>query len=162
VQSSGKQYHYGAFVGVSLTLMVRQDLNSSVISGSNRIFDHTTFAELQWRRDPFSSTFYSLPPGFQKKSHLLTEKLVEILEDVHALQCIRDSVSFRCEDTTLVIYLDNHQASIQSRLVALPNRSVFLDCCQLATYLSSCMLCPKFWRVSPVPVRIFHPFRKVH
>src|SRR6187399_2926365 len=68
----------------------RQDLNSSVMTGSSRVVSHTTFAELHWRRDPFSQRLHRLPPGFQALAHLLTKEFTEVLEDVHALQCIRD------------------------------------------------------------------------
>lgn len=52
-------------------------------------------------------------------------------------------------------HVDNHQASIQSRLVDLPNLSLshIADCCQIAAYLCSTMLRCKIWRTSTIPVR---------
>jgi hypothetical protein len=48
--------------------------------------------------------------------------------------------------------IDNHQASIQSRLVSLPASSNIPDCCHLAAYLCSTMLRCKKWRSSTIPV----------
>ena len=136
--------------------MRRQDLNCSVMTGSHRVFDHTTFAELQWRRDPFSPNLFVLSPGFEKRSHLLSKEFVKVLEDIHALQFIRDSPDFVCEDTTWMMHIDNHQASVQSRLVDLPKVSLFIECCHLAAYISACQLCGKVWRASAIPVSRFH------
>lgn len=146
---------YTVLAGLLLTLRNRQDLNSSVMTGSSRIVDHTTFAELQWRRDPFTPNAFILPPGFQQRAHLLTEDFIEVLKDIHALQCIRDSSHFGGRDVLSMAQIDNHQASIQSRLAGSPNTSTFLDCCHLAAYLCSTTLRCKIWRDSVIPVSIF-------
>ncbi|KAJ5152935.1 N-ethylmaleimide reductase [Penicillium canariense] len=130
------------------------DLNSSVMTGSSRIVDHKTFAELQWRRDPLSPDFFILPPGFQAQAHFLGEDFAEVLKDVFALQCIRDSALFGREDVISMAHIDNHQASIQSKLVSLPNHSSISECCQLAAYLCSTMLRCKLWRTSTIPSHI--------
>lgn len=122
------------------------------MTGSKRIVDHTTFAELRWRRDPFTPSAFILPPGFQRTSYLLTNEFVELLRDIHALQCIRDFACFTDGDVMSMVQVDNHQASIQSRLVSLLTTSSFLDCCHLAAYLCSTMLRCKIWRDSAVPV----------
>ncbi|KAJ4860622.1 hypothetical protein T069G_05610 [Trichoderma breve] len=96
-----------------------QDLNASILSGSDRIVDHNTFSELRWQRDSFTPSFYRLPPGFDIISHLLSEYFVEILEDLHALQCIRNYSSYEKGDPFLMAYINNHTASIQSRLANL-------------------------------------------
>ncbi|KAJ5997315.1 N-ethylmaleimide reductase [Penicillium canescens] len=127
------------------------DLNSSVMTGSSRVVDHTTFSELQWKRDPFVQNSFTLPPGFQAHSHLLGQEFVEVLKDVFALQCIRDSTFFGEEDIISMAHIDNHQASIQSRLVNLPNCCSISECCHLAAYLCSTMLRCKLWRTSTIP-----------
>lgn len=132
----------------------RSDLNSSVMTGSSRVVDHTTFSELQWKRDPFSPSFFILPPGFYPQSHLLGEGFIEVLKDVYALQCIRDSAFFGKEDVIAMARIDNHQASIQSRLVSLSASSNISDCCHLAAYLCSTMLRCKMWRSSTIPVSL--------
>jgi hypothetical protein len=119
----------------------RQDLNSSVMTGSSRIFDHTTFAELQWKRDPFSPNTFILPPGFQKRSHLMTKEFVEVLKDVHALQCIRDSAHFEVEDIISMAQVDDHQASIQSRLVSLPINSFFFWSAVISQHICARLCC---------------------
>lgn len=131
------------------------------MTGSSRVVDHTTFSELQWRRDPFSPNFFILPPGFQAQSHLLGEEFVEVLKDVYALQCIRDSDLLGKEDVIAIAHIDNHQASIQSRLVSLPNRSSISECCHLAAYLCSAMLRCKLWRCSTIPVSQPHGLRSL-
>ncbi|RNJ57410.1 hypothetical protein D7B24_006173 [Verticillium nonalfalfae] len=75
-----------------------QDLNSSVMTGSSRTFHHQSFPELSWSRDKTSSTFFKLPPGFQVLSSVLGHTFLEIMEDVHALQQIRDTNLFGPED----------------------------------------------------------------
>lgn len=137
----------------TLTNVRRSDLNATVMAGSTRVVDHTTFSELQWKRDPFSPDFFTLPPGFQAHIHVLSKEFIEILQDIAALQCIRDSALFGKEDVISMAHIDNHQASIQSRLIGLSNCSPMSDCCQIAAYLCSTMLRCKIWRTSTIPVR---------
>ncbi|KAJ5689261.1 N-ethylmaleimide reductase [Penicillium macrosclerotiorum] len=127
------------------------DLNASVMTGSTRVIDHTTFPELQWKRDASSSDVFILPPGFRAQSHLLGTDFIEILKDIYALQCIRDSPILGKEDEMPMAFIDNHQASIQSRLVSLPDASALTECCHLAAYLCSSMIRCKIWRSSTIP-----------
>lgn len=130
----------------------RQDLNSSVMTGSKRIVNHETFTELRWRRDPFAPNDFVLQPGFQRVLQHLNPEFIEILEDIHSLQNVRDSTYFESEDSMSMAQVDNHQASIQSRLVSIPSTSGFLECCNIAAYLCSTMLRCKIWRASVFPV----------
>ncbi|KAL4786414.1 hypothetical protein BJX76DRAFT_321277 [Aspergillus varians] len=145
--------------GIYLTAGIKraifwQDLNSSILVRSCRIYDHTTFSELQWTRDPFVPSFFQLPPGFQKGSDLLTKELVEVLEDLHALQCIRDVPYHAKGDLMLMVHINNHIASIQSRLMSFPPVSSMQECCCLAAYNCSVMLCCKVWCALVVPSHI--------
>lgn len=130
-----------------LTLADRQDLNASILSGSSRIVDHTTFPGLQWKRDRSSPSIFRLPPGFQMRSHLLTEEFIEVLEDLHALQYYRNAIPPKRCNVLLMEDFNNHSASIQSRLAGLPNLSPVMSCCHLAAYLCSVMLGCKVWSV---------------
>lgn len=130
----------------------RQDLNSSILAGSSRIFDHSTFAELQWTRDQFCPNPPQLPPGFQTRFDILTKEFVEVIEDLHALQCIRDVPGYVKWDVVGMAHINNHTASIQSRLVGLPNPSPLLKCCHLAAYICSVMLCCTVWCALVIPV----------
>ncbi|KAI1164823.1 hypothetical protein F5B18DRAFT_660802 [Nemania serpens] len=131
-----------------------QDLNSSVLAGSRRIVDHTTFSELQWTRDPFFPSYFRLPPGFQIRSHILPLEFVEVLEDLHALQCIRDAPILKKFDSAASAHINNHAASIQSRLVSLPDLDPVLSCCRLAAYLCSVMLSCKVWCAFVIPPHV--------
>lgn len=111
-----------------------------------------TFAELQWNRDPFSSAFFVLAPGFQERAHLFPAEFLEVLKDIHALQCVQDLPGYDCQDPIEMLRIDNQQASIGSRLVDLPKLSASMEACHLAAYLGSCMLCCKVWRHSVMPV----------
>ncbi|RAH81587.1 hypothetical protein BO86DRAFT_430525 [Aspergillus japonicus CBS 114.51] len=122
-----------------------QDLNSSLIVGSKRIVNHTTFAPLLWTRDAFVPNFYRLPPGFQSRSHIFGEEFSTVLEDVHALQCIRNIPRSSHIDALGMLHINNHVASIQSRLKALSGLSRLQECCRLAAYLCSMTLCCKIW-----------------
>lgn len=75
-----------------------------------------------------------------------------MLEDIHALQCIRDVPHFTKGDVLLMAHINNHTASIQSRLVGLPDLSPVLKCCHLAAYVCSVMLCCKVWCALVIPV----------
>ncbi|TPX16075.1 uncharacterized protein E0L32_004070 [Thyridium curvatum] len=131
-----------------------QDLNASVMTGSSRVVNHTTFAELQWKRDPFLPTFFELPPGFRKLSHLLTQDFIDVLEDINALQCIREFARPSSGYLISMAHINNHQASIQSRLKGLYKASLVVECCYLAAYLCSSMLCCKVWCALVIPSHI--------
>jgi hypothetical protein len=126
------------------------------MTGSERIMDNTTFAELYWVRDPFAPHFFALAPGFQKIAYLFSEDFVEILKDIHALQCIQTLPGYSCQNAIEMRRVDNHQASIGSRLVDLPKLSTVMEACYLAAYLCACMLCSKVWRHSVMPVSELH------
>ncbi|KAL7895445.1 hypothetical protein HDV63DRAFT_381529 [Trichoderma sp. SZMC 28014] len=128
-----------------------QDLNASILSDSCRIVDHTTFSEQLWQRDSFTPDFYQLPLGFQKISHLLSDSFIEVLEDLHALQCIRDCSIYKKGDPFIMAYINNHTASIQSRLANLVITSPMLKGCYIAAYICSIMLCCHVWCTLAIP-----------
>ncbi|KAL6792083.1 hypothetical protein J3E68DRAFT_61904 [Trichoderma sp. SZMC 28012] len=128
-----------------------QDLNASILSGSDRIVDHDTFSELRWQRDSFTPSFYQLPSGFEVILQLLNEDFVEILEDIHALQCIRNYSTCEKGDPFVMAYINNYTASIQSRLANLTTISPILKCCSTAAYICSIMLCCHPWCASVIP-----------
>lgn len=130
----------------------RQDLNCSVLAGSTRVVDHTTFPELDWQRDAHSLVNFAIPEGFSGISHLVQDEFLKVLQDVNALQRIRDSTFFSPEEEISMTQIDNHQASIQSRIVSLRSFSSVHSCCYLAVYLCSTMLRCRRWRTSTVPV----------
>ncbi|KAL5336855.1 hypothetical protein BJX70DRAFT_371325 [Aspergillus crustosus] len=131
-----------------------QDLNSSILAGTNRVYSHTTFSELQWIRDPFVPNFFRLPPGFSTRSSLFTPEFIEVLEDLHALQCIREVPYYSKADIMLMMHVNNHTASIQSRLVGLPRSGIVQECCHLAAYHCSVMLCCHIWCALVIPSHI--------
>ena len=124
------------------------------MTGTSRIVDHNTFAELRWERDPLCAANYRLPPGLADLGDLLSPDFVAILEDIHALEAFRDQweidkVPRPCE----LVYANNEQASIQSRLVSLTGLPPILECVRLAAYLCTSMLCCRVWCGPVVPVR---------
>lgn len=122
------------------------------MTGSERTIDYSMFTDLHWLRDPFAPEIFILTPGFQDIAHLFSEDFVEVLKDIHALQCIQGIPGYSCQNAIEMRRVDNHQASIGSRLVGLPKLSPFMETCYLAAYLSACMLCSKVWRHSVMPV----------
>lgn len=122
------------------------------MTGSNRIVDHTTFIELQWTRDLVSRSFFCLPSGFQRRSYLLTKEFIGVLEDLHALQHIRNAPNFTKSGEMSMARINNLTASIQSRLVSMPTVSPFLKCAHLAAYTCSVMLCCHVWCALVIPV----------
>ncbi|ENH66072.1 hypothetical protein FOC1_g10000329 [Fusarium oxysporum f. sp. cubense race 1] len=93
--TSQVQLHMGAIqyllnacepVVVTLTQGIKraifwQDLNSSIMVGSKRIVDHTTFTELEWQRDSIAPDFFELPPGFQSNVAAQLLREVEKIRD---------------------------------------------------------------------------------
>ncbi|KAK5627014.1 hypothetical protein RRF57_002729 [Xylaria bambusicola] len=128
-----------------------QDLNASILAGSRRIVDHTTFSELRWTRDSCPPSFFRLPPGFQIQPGLLTEDFIEVLEDLHALQCLRDTTPPLKSQVLKMEDINNHMAYIQSRIMNLPKPPPAVFCCYLAACLCSVMLCCRVWCAPIIP-----------
>lgn len=129
----------------------RQDLNCSMLVGSKRIVDHTTFAELAWRRDSVEPNSLQLPPGFQKICHIFDHGFIEAIKDIQALQHIRDFYQSSGRPVSMV-RINSHTASIQSRLAALPATTPVTKSCHLAAYTCSVMLCCTVWCGLVIPV----------
>lgn len=131
----------------------RQDLNASIMTGTSRIVDHNTFVEMRWARHPSFEDQYRLARGLEPLHDMLGPDFVAVLEDIHALQAFRDqwepsSYPQPCE----LVLLNNEQASIQSRLVALTGLRPMLECIRLAAYLCTTMLCCRVWCGPIIPV----------
>ncbi|KAN0089195.1 hypothetical protein V8E51_019455 [Hyaloscypha variabilis] len=132
-----------------------QDLNSSVITGSKRLFSHTTFPELAWSRKHFPDSLFTLPPGFTTKHHLLDPSLVEILEDLNSLRSISDSTSPCYRTSETILHLDNQQGWIESRLEEYrrthSGKNAVLDCLLIVAYLCAYLLYTDIWRNNFIP-----------
>ncbi|UZP32279.1 hypothetical protein NXS19_000095 [Fusarium pseudograminearum] len=130
-----------------------QDLNSSIVVGSKRIFNHKSFAELEWERNSVARDLLQLPPGLQIRSHLFSDEFIEVLEDIYALERIRDD--YRPADCVVsTVFINDQTASIQSRLEALPKETQISSCCYLGAYLCSVMLCCTVWCALVIPTNI--------
>jgi hypothetical protein len=55
-------------------------------------------------------------------------------------------------DAVVMLQINNHTASVQSRLIALSGLSRMQDCCRLAACLCSVTLCCKVWCELVIPV----------
>ncbi|KAK8017678.1 hypothetical protein PG993_014004 [Apiospora rasikravindrae] len=131
-----------------------QDLNGSILSGSSRIVDHTTFTELQWTRDALPTDFFAVPTGFQIRPHLLTDELLEIFKDIRALQWIRDRPIYSRTNPADMARINDQTASIQSRLADLKDLSPTMECFRLAGYICSVMLCCSVWCAAVFPSEV--------
>ncbi|KAL7902837.1 hypothetical protein HDV63DRAFT_384728 [Trichoderma sp. SZMC 28014] len=132
-----------------------QDLNSAWIIGSERRFAHDSFPELHWSRNPFLSSVYMLPPGFEPLRHEFGSDLIKVVQDIYALQHYRESSIVDLDDPTSLLHLDNHQASIESRLyshfLTTDESSGVLAGCILALYLCTYMLFSEVWAGHFIP-----------
>ncbi|RAL06947.1 uncharacterized protein BO97DRAFT_481602 [Aspergillus homomorphus CBS 101889] len=131
-----------------------QDLNCSLLAGSKRIVNHATFATLFWARDTFVPDNYRLPLGFESQRYILDPEFSAVLEDLHALQCIRNLPRPPHADAIGMLHINNHTASIQSRLMIFSSLSPVQECCRLAAYLCSITLCCKIWCELVLPSHI--------
>ena len=52
------------------------------------------------------------------------------------MQCIQEVPGSTNRDVSLMARINYHTASVQSRLVGLPNLSPLMECCHLAAYVS--------------------------
>ncbi|KAI9689920.1 MAG: hypothetical protein M1822_009802 [Bathelium mastoideum] len=133
-----------------------QDLICAVLTGSTRAIDHETFVELIWRRDPLLLPIFQVPEGFVRSADLLGSEFLSIVRDIRALQAIRDATDVDYYDSVTIMRLDNHQASIESRLYNLgkdPMRfeNPALYCCIVAAHICTYMLFTEVWSASVVP-----------
>jgi hypothetical protein len=132
-----------------------QDLNASLTTGVQRILSHDVFPELHWRRDPIFSSFYSLPTGFATCGDMFNDELIEALEDIHALQLLRNVAEFNPPDAVTVRQLDNQQAWIESRLhhyyCAADSSDYALTSCIIAAYLCAYSLFAEVWAGRWIP-----------
>ncbi|KAK8067212.1 hypothetical protein PG997_013959 [Apiospora hydei] len=145
--------------GISLTHGIKraifwQDLNASILSGSKRIVDHTTFTELQWTRDALPADFFAIPSGFQSRPSLLTGELREVFKDIRALQWVRDRPIYSGSNPADMARINDQTASIQSRLAGLIGLSPTMECLRLAAYICSVMLCCSVWCPAVFPSEV--------
>ena len=120
---------------------------------------HETFAELSWKRDPFRRSSFKAPRGFEACETILGAEFLAIVEDINALQTLRDAMDVDQNDAIAIMHLDNHQASIESRLYILgedPMRFVnpTLYCCILASHICTYTLFMEIWSASTIPLRL--------
>ncbi|KAL9075795.1 MAG: hypothetical protein Q9157_003896 [Trypethelium eluteriae] len=134
-----------------------QDLLSAILTGSRRIMSHEFFAELSWTRDPLCLSIAQIPEGFGTSEDVLGNTFLSIVQDIRALQVIRDTTDVDQRDAVTIMHLDNHQASIESRLYNLgkdPMRfqNPTLYCCILTAHICTYMLFTEVWGASWVPL----------
>jgi hypothetical protein len=128
------------------------------MTGSRRLFSHRLFPELHWGRNPFLSSIYTLPPGFDPFRKMLSDELIQILEDIHGLQDYAETSSIDYTDAVEVLQLDNHQAWVESGLhecfIETSEENHFLRSCILASYLCAYTLFTGIWGDFSIPYRI--------
>jgi hypothetical protein len=80
---------------------------------------------------------------------------MDILEDMRALQVMRDSTNSFSSDTFSSFHIDNQQAWIESRLYwckkTASGEDELVDCCVLAAYLCTYVLYAEIWDSSMIP-----------
>ncbi|KAI0128008.1 hypothetical protein BJ170DRAFT_628064 [Xylariales sp. AK1849] len=132
-----------------------QDLNAALMTGSERLFDHCTFPELNWQRDPLLSLPVA-PVGFQQRAGIMGENLMSIIEDVHALQVLCDFPAQVTYEPVAMLHIDNQQAWIESRLhwcwKEAKDAVHLRQCCILATYLYTFDSYAEIWCSSMIPL----------
>lgn len=134
----------------------RQDLFTSMIAGTERVFSHETFPEIHWLRDSSHANLYSVPDGFQKRRHILGGQLTEIIGDICALQHLREGRTSYTLDNQEIEKLDNQQAWIESRLEQLRHNvsEPLLLCCIPAAFLCAYGFFTEIWSSHLIPSRL--------
>jgi hypothetical protein len=136
-----------------------QDLVAAWMTGSKRYFSHETFPELHWGRDPFLSSLYMLPSGFERLRCELGDKMVQIIEDIHAFQHFMETTDIDQNDIISITQLDNQQAWIESRLydcfvIVDKEQGMIERCIILASYLCAYTLFMGIWSNRFIPARL--------
>jgi hypothetical protein len=125
------------------------------MTGSERIITHETFPELAWSRDSSCDSVYTLPVGFIPMTHLFSDNILSIFEDIHALQCMRDSPTYLSKDAVTTLRLDNQQAWIESRIyesrLRLSGNDYLLECCLITGYLCTYLMYTDVWHGNLIP-----------
>ena len=139
-------------------LISRQDLNGAMISGCPRLFDHETFPELYWSRTQLPGHTFDLPAGFEDFRDSFCEDLITVLEDLNAFRVLQEATRCRLPELEKMIYIDNAQAWIESRLCDLGTKSSNLHpsvgCCLTAAYICSYSLFCEIWQGSFITSRL--------
>lgn len=131
----------------------RQDLFTSMITGTERVLSHETFPEMHWHRDPFQPSLYFVPPGFAERADVLGSEFLDIVADICSLQAMRECDSNYPYDSLEVEKVDNQQAWIESRLQQLgeQTRDPLLSCAIPAAYLCGYSFFAEVWSASVIP-----------
>lgn len=138
-------------------IVIRQDLFSSIVVGTYRVFSHEIFPEMHWHRDPFQETLYSVPPGFAIREDILGHEFLDIVKDICALQRLREAGMQYPVNAGEVEKVDNQQAWIESRLQQLRTYGAtepLLICCIPAAYLCAYGFFAEVWSASLIPSRL--------
>ena len=119
--------------------------------------DHDTFMELAWKRDPVVPSIFQVPSGFITSIDPLGDEFLSIVQDIRALQTIRDDTDIDGRDAVTIMHFDNHQASIESRLYNLGHdplrfENPVLYCCILSAHVCTYMLFTEIWDASVIPL----------
>ncbi|KAF1999353.1 hypothetical protein P154DRAFT_437301, partial [Amniculicola lignicola CBS 123094] len=133
-----------------------QDLNTAIVTNTNRVMSRATFPEFQWGREAFISEWSILPPGFEKLRAVLGDT-TEVLQDIYVLQKYSEALGTRNLELASVHALDNLQACIEARLqeslrewAADDLKTVIL----LAAYLFTYSLFTSVWNGSAIQLHL--------
>lgn len=131
----------------------RQDLFTSMITGTQRVLSHETFPEMHWHRDPFQIHSYYIPPGFADRAEILGCEFLDIIADICGLQAMREGDTNYPYDALEVEKIDNQQAWIESRLQQLDQETAdpLLSCSIPAAYLCGYGFFAEVWSASIIP-----------
>jgi hypothetical protein len=133
-----------------------QDLNTAIVSGTDRVLSRSTFPEFKWGAGTFAVPCSTLPAGFEE---ILTDfsDVAQVLLDLHVLQARSLVMTASNNDVTAIYDMDNQQACIETRLhdrlqELKPNGLV--SAILLAAYLYCYNLFNGAWNGSSISLRI--------
>lgn len=120
------------------------------------MLSHETFPEMHWHRDPYQASLYSLPRGFAQRADILGYEYLEIIEDICALQQLREGGTNYPLGNLEVERIDNQQGWIESRLQQLSQTAIepLLICSIPAAYLCGYSFFSDIWGASLIPSRL--------
>lgn len=145
-----------------------QDLNTAIVTNTDRVFSRATFPEFQWGT-AFKVSWTKLPAGFESAHDLLSSPVRQILQDLYVFQISSEGVGTDATNIDAIHNIDNQQACVEARiqesLQSLTTPDNLLTCVLLAAYLFSYSLFTSVWDGYAIPqylsARLLDHLRKV-
>jgi hypothetical protein len=133
-----------------------QDLNTAMMTGTDRVLSRSAFPEFRWGGETFKVPWSRLPSGFEVIRDVLGG-FTRVLQDIYVLQIRGECIGKPHKDLESIHDMDNQQACIESRLhdwLQLSKENSLQTAILLAAYLYTYSLFVQVWNGSIIPLHL--------